>query len=225
MEGLDDLEGYLGSAKILGTSTFTLQGAHPSFRVILEGGVTTLVKPANTAPSDGEAMVRYEVAGWLVARELGWTDLVSTTVLRHTDELPGGETTASFQVIWSEFDPDADISRFPDEELWKAAIFDTLVLHSDRSHNWGAVPTRGRDGLRLVDHGYAFRAWPGRPFSSRFEEEKRGEEIPDERRDELEAFLQEAERGDLADHLEDDVLEQLMERGRHMVKSGVLGLP
>jgi hypothetical protein len=81
MDGLEQLEQYLRSAAVLGVSTFAQQGAHPSFRLILTGGVTVLAKPAHTVPIDGPAMIRYEVAGWVVARDLGWPDLVATTAL------------------------------------------------------------------------------------------------------------------------------------------------
>jgi hypothetical protein len=184
-----------------------------------------LAKPAFTVPSDGEAMIRYEVAGWVVARELQWTHLVATTVLKTTDAITGSDEEASVQVLWPEFDPSADISNFPDEEIWQAAVFDVLVLHSDRGHNWGGVPGDGGMRLKLVDHGYAFRDWPGRPFQSTFETQKRGQALPDELMERLSQFIPNANTSELADLLEPDVLQALTERGEHLLGTGVLTQP
>lgn len=223
MEGLEKLEVYLREARIL-AATFPNQGAHPSYRLLLEGGVGALAKPASTAPEDGAAMVRYEVAGWVIARDLGWSDLVATTVLRSIDVLPEQEETeASVQVLWPGFQVDADRSQFSDKDIWRAAIFDTLILHSDRTHNWGAVTEHGSPRLKLIDHGYAFRA--SRPFQSSFAQDKTGQPLPDELVGPLETFLGACDEGQLADLLEEDVLEEMVARGRTLVETAVLSLP
>jgi hypothetical protein len=84
-----------------------------------------------------------------------------------------------------------------------AALFDVLVCHTDRSHNWGAVPGHGRKRLKLIDHGYAFRQWPGRPFSSSFASARDGDQTRGKRS--TPGFALGAERHDLrvaADRLE-----------------------
>jgi hypothetical protein len=223
MEGLEDLENYLRSARVLDAATFPNHGAHPSYRVVLEGGVGALAKPASTAPEDGHAMVRYEVAGWVIAKELSWSDLVATTVLRTLDMLPEqGETEASLQVLWPGFQVDADRGQFSDEDTWRAALFDMLIRHSDRSHNWGAVVEHGQSRLKLIDHGYAFRS--SRGLSSVFAQDKVGQRIPDDLSDALEGFLSGCAQGPLGDLLEHDVLQELVARGRRMVESTAFSL-
>jgi hypothetical protein len=224
VEGLDDLEKYLRAARILDAATFPNHGAHPSYRLILEGGVGALAKPASTAPDDGAAMVRYEVAGWVVARDLGWSDLVATTVLRTIDLLPDqDETETSVQVLWPGFQVDVDRTQFDNEDIWRAAIFDALIRHSDRTHNWGAVVGHGRPRLKLIDHGYAFRST--RPLSSSFVVDREGQPLPQMLKDDLDAFLERYQDGDLADLLEPEVLEELGTRARNMVETGILSLP
>jgi hypothetical protein len=224
MEGLESLEEYLRDARILDAATFPNHGAHPSYRLILEGGVGALAKPASTAPEDGAAMVRHEVAAWVIARDLGWPDLVATTVLRVIDVLPDqDETEASVQVLWPGFQVDADRSQFSEEDIWRAAVFDTLIRHADRTHNWGAVTQHGTPRLKLIDHGYAFRAT--RPFQSSFAQDKAGQPLPDELSETVERFLGTCQDGPLADLLEEDVLEELVVRGRRLVETATLSLP
>jgi hypothetical protein len=128
-------------------------------------------------------------------------------------------------VLWPEYQPSLDVTTFPDEDVWRAAIIDVLVRHSDRGHNWGGVPGEGGVRLRLVDHGYAFRDWPGRPFQSAFEAQKRGQQIPDELIERVATFVPKARHGDLTELLEPEVLDALTERGEHLLSSGVLTVP
>jgi hypothetical protein len=232
VDGLDELEHYLRTARILDVGAFPdpdipAPGAHPSFRFILEGGVGALAKPAHTI-GEGDAVVRYEAAAWVLARQLGWTDLVATSVLRGTDVFPGveEEVTTSLQILWPGFELDADMGQFSDEDIWRAAIFDVLVLHTDRTHNWGAVPGHGEKRLKLIDHGYAFREWPGREFASSFANAKAGQEIPDDLAELLDDFLGRAETDDgLEELLGEDVLEELVARGRTLVEDRTLNRP
>jgi hypothetical protein len=232
VDGLDELENYLRTARILDVGAFPdpgipQPGAHQSFRFILEGGVSALAKPAHTI-GDGESVVRYEAAAWVVARLVGWTDLVATTVLRHTDAFPDldDEVATSLQVIWAAAELDADMGQFSDEDVWRAAIFDVLVLHTDRTHNWLAVPGHGETRLRLIDHGYAFREWQGREFSSSFANAKAGQEVPDELLEQLEGFLGRAEADEVLDDLlGEQALEELVARGRTLVEDRVLNHP
>lgn len=68
---LDELERYLANAEILDVAAFSRTTAHHSYRLILEGGVAVLAKPADTAP-EGVIMCRREAAAWVLARALGW---------------------------------------------------------------------------------------------------------------------------------------------------------
>lgn len=227
MEGADELEHYLRNARILDASTFTQHGAHTSYRLILEGGVGALAKPADQAPADGAAVVRNEVAAWVIARELQWSDLVSTTVLR---EVPSwitsdASTEASVQVLWPSFDPGVAADEFPDDDQWRAAIFDTLVVNGDRHPaNWGAVPGSGQRRLKLVDHGYAF-SYGQSPPNSPFFQGKRHQELPAELLEDVGTFLASTASGELADLLGDNALEQLLERCRHVAENGTLDVP
>lgn len=162
---LDDLERFLGSAPLLSRSDNPSHGAHMSYLGILEGGVGVLLKPED-ALAEGPAMVRREVAAWLLARELGWPDLVAATVLRQIDSptSPGSWVHASVQVLWPDNSPGMPISSFPAEDITRAAVFDVLVKQSDRAGgNWLGVPSDpSATRLKLIDHGYAFdvsRGW------------------------------------------------------------------
>src|SRR5438128_1594760 len=100
---LDELEYYLREADVLDCATPSYSGAHSAkVRLLLEGGVPALAKP-EVGISDGARVVRREVAAWVIARELGFSDMVACTVLRDTVPLVGGgQGTASVQVIWPE---------------------------------------------------------------------------------------------------------------------------
>lgn len=177
---LDELERYLENAAILDVAAFSQTTAHHSFRLILEGGVAVLAKPADTAP-DGEIMCRREVAAWVLARALGWPDLVSTTAMRTmTSPASGEDVETSVQVIWPDALPDADVGLFSDGDIWRAAVFDALVGQSDRGgHNWLAIPgSSASPRLKLVDHGYAFPESVSPPNST-FYELRRGRELPE----------------------------------------------
>src|SRR5579884_4177415 len=109
----------------------------------VEGGVVALAKPA-AGIGEGPMVVRREVAAWLFARELGLADMVACTVLR--DDVPladGSRGAASVQIIWAPpLTPDS-AGPFPDDDRWRAAIFDAVIAHSDRGHNWLGVPDAG----------------------------------------------------------------------------------
>jgi hypothetical protein len=98
-------------------------------------------------------------------------------------------------VIWPDYLPDAATSVFNDDDLWRAALFDVLVAHTDRAgHNWLAVPGSGSASrLKLVDHGYAFGTSATAAPSSTFYEERRGHEIPDEHREPVTDLAQRGE--------------------------------
>jgi hypothetical protein len=179
-DALDELERYLAGSAILDVAHFERHGAHRSFRLILEGGVGALAKPAHTI-GEGEIVPRREAAAWVIARELGWPDLLAATVLR-SERFPDSEgpVVTSVQVLWPDVEPDLDIARFSEEDMWRAAVFDAVIGHTDRSgHNWLGVPgSSSEPRLKLVDHGYGF---PGEvtPPSSTFFQRFKGQELPD----------------------------------------------
>jgi hypothetical protein len=189
---LDDLEAYLTNGASL--YAFAPQvhggGGHGGkFAIVLDGGVAVFCKPASGV-NDGGRAARNEVAAWIVARLLGWTDLMAATILR---SMPNPTTASNedmaLQVLWPGSDFTPDPSGFTDDELWKAALFDHIVWHSDRmNNNWLGVPPAAlpfpgpvpghQQQLKLIDHGYAFN-YPGRDhLSSSFVERKRGLQVP-----------------------------------------------
>jgi hypothetical protein len=99
-----------------------------------------------------------------------------------------------------------------------------LTQHRVTGTGWSA-PGHGRTRLKLIDHGFAFRQWPGRAFASSFEEAKRAQELPDEFREQIGLFLESCEEGELTRLLEPEILRELVDRGQHLVQSGSLGIP
>lgn len=183
---LDALEYYLAGASLVSSWTFPRPGQHRSYVLVLEGGIGVLAKPEDAAGLPAApAMVRREVAAWVIARYLGWSDLVSTAVLRLIPSPTSGQDVyASLHVLWPNSAPDIDVP-FLDDDVWRAAVFDAVMGQTDRAgHNWvvfpdpaggQAVPTR----LALVDHGNSLQ--PGiYPPSSTFYTRKAGQPIPDE---------------------------------------------
>ncbi len=139
--------------------------------LILTGGVGVLAKPEDEI-ADGHTIVRREVAGWTVARLLGWCDVVATTVLREVESFRGaGRVRSSLQVLWSDNLPDAPLDLFPKHDVLRAGVFDAVIGQTDRGgHNWLAVPGTGHAPRpKLVDHGYAFKEDVGPPSSTFFE--------------------------------------------------------
>lgn len=152
----------------------------------------------------GDVYLRRERAAWVIARKLGWTDLVPCTVLRDL-ELPdgSGETAMASVQVFSDGEPDVAAS-WPDHDQRRAAVFDYLIENSDRwEHNW--VTWRDEDGtprLRLIDHSFSFGEPPNRqgPIST-FYTRCRNELVPDE-------VLRDVER--LRGALDDPELESLL---------------
>jgi hypothetical protein len=189
---LDDLENYLLHAAVLFAFEPAVQGGggHAGkYAVVFDGGVTAYSKPSSGV-ADGGRAARNEAAAWAVARLLGWTDLMGATVIRlmahgHT----GAVEEIALQILWPGSDFTPDPARFTDDEIWRAALFDQIILHSDRmSNNWLGVPPMalpfpgavygGQQQLKLIDHGYAFD-YPARAVvSSSFVELRRGQTVP-----------------------------------------------
>jgi hypothetical protein len=225
MEGLDELEEYLKRADILYIGGFPASGgAHPGKLVVLEGGVGVLAKPADANAAAPE-MVPREVAAWIVARHLGWADLVATTVLRR--DIPGdagGLVDASFSVAWPNNAADVD-PGFDDEDRWRAAVFDFVVQQGDRGgHNWLAVPApgAGTSMLKLIDHGHCFGYPPPGSVNSTFFTEKRGQELPAEIVTALHAILDDWPSDHLQDLLPDEAVSNTEDRVRALLEQGSL---
>jgi hypothetical protein len=179
---LDDLANYVASARVLSDWAFDKHGAHQSYLLVLEGGVGVLAKPEDEIQNVGSVLVRREVAAWIVARLLGWPDLIAVTVLRQLRSFKtGNPVAASLQVLWPFPEWLPAVTTLPDDDVWQAAVFDAVVHHSDRSNNnWLGVPGAGRGAqarLRLCDHGYGFEPGLAAP-SSDFYRAKLGEALP-----------------------------------------------
>jgi len=222
---LTHLETYLQTARVLHASTFpTEEGhAHPSYLVVLEGGVGVLAKPEDEI-GDGQVLVRREVGAWIVAREMGWLDLVSTTVLRPMKSPKhGAMVDASFQIVWPNPLPNAPLETFDDEDVWRAAVFDFLVHQTDRGgHNWLAVPGPGEGHfpqLKLTDHGYAFDESRGNAQST-FLDAKRGEEVPFDALEAVRRLRARLPSSEVSDHMTMEVIDQVTGRADSLLASG-----
>ncbi len=213
MAAIDDLERFVSNAEIESTLAWPLRGAHPSYMLVLVGGVSVLAKPADEAPA-GPAMTKCEAAAWVLARELGWHDLVAVTVLRDipSQKTSGDTTEASLQVIWPTNEKGPPLAALKNEDVLRAAVLDALMVHGDRhGGNYLAVPPTGsgvQPRLKLVDHGYAFTA---NDTASPFFQAVRGQPIPDGLQHDLDRFSGRAKVA-LEAFLETGELNPLLER-------------
>ncbi len=217
------VEEHLRTAAVLRTWDLPGGGGHANkFAALFEGGHTAVVKPAQ-GQADGEEMCRNEVAAWVIARELGWLDLVSVTVLRDIDLPTGGSSCASVQLLWpyTEFCP--DIARFRDVDVWRVAILDFLVAQSDRvGNNWlGAVDSGGQLQVHLVDHGYSFEC-QGRPAASAWTKAKCGQPVPEALLNALHELQGSAARGELERLLKTEAVTRFRRRLDEIVSTGRL---
>jgi hypothetical protein len=225
---LEDLERYLRQADVIDRAAFavTAPHVHPTYRVILTGAVAAMVKPSDEI-ADGPALVGREVAAWVLAKALGWPDLLATTVLR---DLPSRGTRlpvrVSLQVIWPDCLPDAPPERFGPGDTWRAAVFDAIVGQTDRAgHNWLAVPgAAGQPRLKLIDHGYCFTTGMGPPGST-FYELHSGEPIPTPHLDAIRSLLGSFPVGDLGRLLPPSEVTDARRRAETLLERGVLQLP
>jgi hypothetical protein len=121
-----------------------------------------IAKPADSELN--QTMARREVAAWVVARELGWPDLVAATVLRDF-EFPDLRGEASVQIVWGTLSdddrlaPPRPVSDYAPEDRLRGAVFDAIVLQADRGGN-NRLSLPEPDGgcrLALIDHGYSFQ--------------------------------------------------------------------
>jgi len=162
-------------------------------RVVGEAGeVPAVYKPrAGETPlwdfPDG-TLCRREVAAYLVSRELGWP-WVPATVLRNGPEGPG-----SLQ-LFVEFDPREHYFTLLDhrpDEFRRIALFDAVVNNADRKAGHCLLASDGR--VSVVDHGVCFNQVPKlRTVIWDFA----GEQIPDDRLDDLQRLAGELAEGSL----------------------------
>jgi len=203
---LEDLERYLRQADVIDRAAFavTAPHVHPTYRVILTGAVAAMVKPSDEI-ADGPALVGREVAAWVLAKALGWPDLLATTVLR---DLPSRGTRlpvrVSLQVIWPDCLPDAPPERFGPGDTWPGAA--------------------GQPRLKLIDHGYCFTTGMGPPGST-FYELHSGEPIPTPHLDAIRSLLGSFPVGDLGRLLPPSEVTDARRRAETLLERGVLQLP
>lgn len=221
---LDGLETFLAGAPVLDVAAFSHTTAHHSYRLILEGGVGVIAKPADTAP-EGAVMCHREAAAWVLARALRWPDLMATTVMRRiASPTSGDEVETSVQVIWPDYLPDADVALFSGEDIWRAAVVDAVIGHSDRAgHNWLAVPgSSPSPRLKLVDHGHCFPEATSPPGST-FYELRRGQDLPDHSADALNELVSDRDSLDrLRALLSAAAVEAVVARAETLLSSTVL---
>lgn len=223
----EPLEDYLLKAQIETVLAWPLKGAHPSYLLILRGAVGVIAKPVDESPG-GPELPRREVAAWVLARDLGWQDLIATTVLRNipSQKNAGRETEASLQVVWPINERGADLAQVPDDDVWRAGVIDAVIVHGDRHNaNYLSVPPASSGvppRLKLVDHGYAFTAGDtGSPFYL----VKRGQRVPDPVLESLRKWREsDGFPGDLEPLLGRDQLDAMTARAERIIGSGILSL-
>ena len=225
------LDEYLRTARIDESLPLSTGGGHSDKRrLILEGNVVAVAKPDLGGTSS--AQIRSEVAACLLARELGWADLVPATVLRSAVELePGGRVAdCSVQVAWATFRTAFDIPKQAVDcvpsEAWRVAVFDVLIRNSDRKpDNWGQIGDS--DVVRLFDHGNAHVPPPRGGFSSDFFECYKGQDIPEELLRALVGFTtQRDQRGTRLDEVLDPAaVDAVFHRAQRLVEDRTLAAP
>lgn len=181
-------EQHMLTAPIEMVRSFHLRPADPGgghqakYSVALSGGQVCLAKAAPPGDLNQLAQTRHEVAAWELLKALGWADLGATTVLREIDLAGVGLVPAALQTAWpSEMCVNApDISCMPSEVTFRAAIFDYVILNSDRGgHNWlGLDDGAGAVRLKLFDHGHCFGLHGGE-VSSNFVSKHMGDPLAD----------------------------------------------
>jgi hypothetical protein len=198
MEDASSLEAYLREAPIdlYGHFEVTGGGGHPGKQlVVVRGGIGALAKLAHNEAEQRQC--QSEVGAFVLADALGWGDLVPVTVFRSVPT-PEGIIDASVQILWPAFMTAAELglneTMIEDRDALRAAVFDALLLNSDRhAGNWELV---ARTKLALIDHGHT--ALSGLPGWSGFAQARRGEEIT-------------GELGERLENLVDDGVERLAE--------------
>lgn len=220
---LDHLERFLRTARVVGLMFMDDGGHHQDKQqIILEGGVMCLAKPSDAIPN-GWWAVQCEAAAWQVARALGWPDLVPTTVIR--EDVPTRKSVksrASVQVLVAEdFEAHVWSDEIDERDVFRCAVFDYLIAHSDRTHNWLLTSEAyGVPRVILIDNGLAFDV-EGRSISSRFIAEVAGRPIPDDVLAPIRRFVAESPHTDLKEMLPHGGYEKMLLRAKLLLDEGL----
>jgi hypothetical protein len=231
---LDQLEQYLRRGDLLDAHSLVMEGGWANkCKVTLRGGVVAIQKPVtgSNAPSTGveEIGVNREVAAWRICRALRWTHLVAATVSTEMwCPVLSDRGRVCLQVAWPEPTvPTVPIADLSDLEVWQAAIFDWLIVQTDRSgSNWLGAPTLAAPGappqhrLRLHDHGHAFV--PGGTVNSTFYAAKQGQHVPPDLIDDIRVAESQVGRADLDGLLGSGATQALVTKLQQLLSSGRL---
>jgi hypothetical protein len=195
LSALEDLEHYLMNAQVIyafGPSVVGGGGHGQKFAIVLEGAVVLYAKPGSGVADGGIAM-RNEKAAWELIKAFGWSDMMGATVVREVHQpFSDAPEDCALQVMWPGYDFCPDPDTFPARDVWRAAIFDYVITHTDRGsgaggrNNWLGVPKAvaaplpaqapSHPHLKLIDHGYAFD--PAAVVSSAFVDAVKGDPVP-----------------------------------------------
>jgi len=189
---------------------------------VLEGGVYVHAKIDNGQPEASE-MVHAEVAAWRVVRALEWPDLMPATILR---EVPygGSYCKAAVQIVWQFANAGEPLTTFSDEEKFRAAIVDAVILHADRHPtNWLAVDSMdgSRKVMKLIDNGYAFGVG-GRPSGSEPVQAMTGQPLADSHCRALQLLISRLDT--LSTLLDPARVDAVRQRAQHLVTQRLLGV-
>ena len=201
-------------------------GGHPTKRtLLLSGGQTVVAKCAPPGDLNQLQQAKHEVAAWKLLRLLGWQDLGATTVLRTFEDPVLGMVTAALQTAWPSemFDAAPAPASLPQDQTFRAAIFDFLILNCDRGgHNWFGLKTDCAVGrLKLFDHGHCFGLHAAQ-VSSTFVAHHAGQDLPDDCRQALRGLTSDR-LAELRGLLETDVIDGMARRCAELLTS--VGLP
>jgi hypothetical protein len=151
---------------------------------------------------------------------------MAATVIRTIRSYKTGlDTEASLQVIWPDNLPDAPIPTFSPDDIWRGAIFDAVVGHTDRGgHNWLAVPAQPTPQLKLVDHGYAFPPGDQAPNSDFFRQNI-NQDLPAPFAQSLKQFRAAVPGSELEQLLNNPSVQGILERVDKLLNRARLTLP
>lgn len=225
-----DLQDYMQTAPVVHACQLNGGGGHGDKQlIVLEGGVGLVAKLAEGPIPTAYLQIRAECAAWILAQELGWSDLVPVTTFRVVQSIfTANYVAASVQLAWplfkvaAEQQPPRTASTCLDAEVWRIAIFDALALNTDRNGtNWGFI-SEMPDQPKLIDHGHAFDAGAGGSLD--FILERRGRPIPPELLDRLRSFFTRASSTELRQLLPPVTFDRVMDRTRDFVQGGLLNV-
>lgn len=221
------LETYLLSAPLDGVQILKVDTYHKGQqRFVLRGDIVVQTKPDHGLDEyglDGLQAIKNEVAGYIVARDLGWADLVPATALRFNvpavNPSPAPEATCCVQVVLSDV-AEALGANFLDEDVWRAAVFDYLIWQPDRKgRNWLATghTHHAHRRLKLIDNSFGFN-FDSRPVRSTFFDQKAGMTLPQPMIDGVRRLVESLDGNGLDELLSADSMRQLVERAELLLE-------